>query len=214
MTGEQRRSRLCLVTPADRSAAECGRLVADALSGGDVAALIITASGEEQLQAMAEAVVPAATGRGVAALIHNDTRICGRVRADGLHIDTGPDDVAAAVAAARGKRMVGAAGIRTRHEAMLNAEAEPDYLFFGRLDGDRDAEIFPKALDLATWWCEVALIPAVVMGGNTLQSVDAARAGRIDFVALRHAVWDDPRGPAAAVADANARLTLREEAAA
>jgi thiamine-phosphate pyrophosphorylase len=214
MAEDQRRCRLCLVTPADRGAGECARLVADALAGGDVAVVIVTGVDEQQLQALAEAVVPVAIDRGVAALIHNDTRIAGRVRADGIHIDTGPDDVAAAVAAARGKRMVGAGEIRTRHEAMLNAQAEPDYLFFGLLDGDRDGEIFPPALDLAAWWCEVAVIPAVVMGGNAVASVEAARDDGIDFVALRRAVWDDPRGPAAAVADANARLTVRREAAA
>ena len=214
MAEDHRRCRLCLVTPADRGVADCERLVAEALSGGDVAALIVTGADEDQLQAMAAAVVPVATHRGVAALIHNDTRIAGRVHADGVHVATGPEAVAAAVAWAGGKRMVGAGDIASRHEAMLNAEAEPDYLFFGVLDGDRDTEIFPRAFDLAEWWSEVAVIPAVVMGGAAIASVDAARDAGIDFVALRRAVWDDARGPAAAVADANARLGLRREAAA
>jgi thiamine-phosphate pyrophosphorylase len=216
MAQDERRCRLCLVTPADRSAAESERMVAAALSGGDVGALIITAHAgadgdPEQLQALAEAVVPIAVRRGVAALIHNDTRIAGRVRADGVHVDSGAAEVTAAIAAARGKRMVGAGGIRSRHEAMLNADAEPDYLFFGLLDGDREAEIFPKTLELAGWWAEVAVIPAVVMGGASLASLDSAVDARVDFVALRRAVWDDPRGPDAAVADANARLALRRE---
>jgi thiamine-phosphate pyrophosphorylase len=143
----------------------------------------------------------------------NDTRIAGRAGADGVHVDTGVADVTAAVASGRGRRMVGAGGISSRHDAMLLAEAEPDYLFFGLLDGDRAPDIFPKALDLATWWAEVAVIPAVVMGGQAIDSVDAALSAGIDFVALRQAVWDDPRGPAAAVAEANARLARIPEAA-
>jgi len=216
MSKDKRRCRLCLVTPADHSRVDCERLVAAALSGGDVAALIITTAADatdpDWLQGVAEAVVPIAANRGVAAIVHNDTRIAGRVRADGIHIDTGPEGVAAAVDAARGKRMVGAGGVASRHDAMVNAEAEPDYLFFGLLDGDRDAEIFGKALELASWWSEVAVIPAVVMGGSAIDSVDAARDAGVDFVALRRAVWNDPRGPAAAVADANARLAVPAEA--
>jgi hypothetical protein len=47
--------------------------------------------------------------------------------------------------------------------------------------------------------------------GGEIDKVDmlaieqAAREG-IEFVALCHAVFDDPRGPAAAVAEANERL--------
>jgi thiamine-phosphate pyrophosphorylase len=95
------------------------------------------------------------------------------------------------------------------------AEAEPDYLFFGRLDGDTGDEIFPRALDLAAWWASVAVIPAIVMGGRQMESVAAAAANGIDFVALCSAVWDDGRGPGAAVADAAARLAelSREPAA-
>jgi thiamine-phosphate pyrophosphorylase len=210
------RTRLCLVTPAGCSAADCARMVASALPGGDVAALIVAASANDPdaLQKIAEAVAPVATARGVAVLIHNDTRVAGRTKADGVHIDTGEADVAAAVAGGRGRLMVGAGGIRSRHDAMVLAEANPDYLFFGLLDGDRAPAIFDKALDLAAWWAEVAVIPAVVMGGSALDCVEQASRAGIDFVALRRAVWDDPRGPAAAVAEANARLASVAEAAA
>ena len=91
---------------------------------------------------------------------------------------------------------------------------EPDYLFFGRLDGDTADAIFPKALDLAAWWSSVTIIPAIVMGGRALASVDEAAANGIEFVALSAAVWDDPRGPAAAVAEVAERLArVREPAA-
>jgi thiamine-phosphate pyrophosphorylase len=95
------------------------------------------------------------------------------------------------------------------------AEADPDYLFFGKLDGDSGDEIFPRALELASWWSSVAVIPAIVMGGSSVASVDAAAANGIEFVALSRAVWEHPRGPAAAVAEASARLAelAREPAA-
>jgi thiamine-phosphate pyrophosphorylase len=209
---EVRRCRLCLVTPHDIDPVDASRLVGDALAGGDVASLIITGEGEG-LQRLAEALVPRAQARDVAALVLNDTRIAGRTHADGVHIDTGIADLAAAAGKLRPKLIVGAGGLRSRHEAMEAGEANPDYLFFGRLDGDREDDIFDKAFDLASWWSEVFLIPAMVMGGRTLASVETAARAGIEFVALSQAVFADPRGPAKAVEEANLRLSRMAESA-
>jgi thiamine-phosphate pyrophosphorylase len=210
------RCRLCLVTPAGVDAETFSPRVADALSGGDVASLIIAADPADPaaLQKAAQSFVPLAQSAGAAAIIHGDTRIVGRTKADGVLIDSGPGDLAAAVAALHPKRMVGAAGLTSRHEAMTAGEAQPDFLFFGRLDGDSGPGIFAKALDLAAWWSDVTVIPAIVMGGGTLASVRAAAAEGIAFVALAKAVWDDPRGARAAVAEACELLALAGEAAA
>ena len=202
---EASRARLCLVTPAVGDPAGFAPRLADALSGGDVATLIVTAAAAN-LQALAEAAVPLAQARDVAVLVHNDTRVAGRAKADGVHVDSGIADLRDAVATLRPRRIVGAGGFMTRHDAMLAGEADPDYLFFGRLDGDTEDGIFPKALDLAAWWSSVFVIPAIVMGGKAIASVDEAAAAGIEFVALRDAVWSHPGGPSAAVAEANRRL--------
>jgi thiamine-phosphate pyrophosphorylase len=213
---DDKRCRLCLVTSPDMDVATSARLLSDALSGGDVASLIIAADRGDpaRLQRAAEALVPIAQARGVAAIVHNDTRVVGRTQADGVHVDTGLDDLEAAIAALHPGRIVGAGGLTSRHDAMLVGELEPDYLFFGRLDGDTGDGIFAKAFDLAEWWSSVAVIPAIVMGGRALASVSQAAAAGIEFVALSRAIWDDPRGPARAVADACQRLAaIRERAA-
>jgi thiamine-phosphate pyrophosphorylase len=208
--------RLCLVTPPDYDLVAFRSRLADALAGGDVASLVVTAPGSDPgaLQRAAEAFVPMATERGVATLIHNDVRAAQRAKADGVHIDTGIDDLAAAIEALRGRRIVGAGGLGSRHEALEAGEREPDYVFFGRLDGDDGDAIHPKALDLAAWWASVAVIPAIVMGGRSLASVDAAPENGIDFVAMAAAIWEHPQGPAAAVASANERLAMTREAVA
>jgi thiamine-phosphate pyrophosphorylase len=208
--------RLCLVTPPDYDPVAFAPRLADALAGGDVASLIIAApdGNAEALQAAAEALVPIATARGVAVLIHNDVRVAHRTKADGVHIDSGIADLGAATAAFKGRGIVGAGGLASRHDALEAGENAPDYVFFGRLDGDRDDAIHAKTLDLADWWASVAVIPAVVMGGRTLASVDEAADRGIDFVALAAAVWNHPQGPAAAVAAANQRLATAREAAA
>ena len=211
---EANRCRLCLVTPLRSDATALAARVAAALAGGDIASLIIAVDPADPavLQRTAEAVVPVAVQRGVAAIVHNDTRIVGRAGADGVHVDSGAADLADAVAALRKKKIVGAGGIRSRHEAMLAGESDPDYVFFGRLDGDSGPEIFGKALELAAWWSSLFVIPAIVMGGSTVASVAAAAEAGIEFVALSRAVFD-AADPGAAVAEANRLLSAMPELA-
>src|SRR5690606_21067837 len=176
--------------------------------------LIITAPepvDPNALQRAAERLVPIAQARGVAALIHNDTRVAARTKADGVHVDTGLAAVRDAVEASRHRQIVGASGVQLRHEALEIGDAEPDYLFFGRLDGDSGEAIFPKALELAAWWASVTVIPAIVMGGRDIASVDEAAAHAIEFVALSRAVWEYRDGPEAAVAAVVGRLAAVRE---
>jgi thiamine-phosphate pyrophosphorylase len=208
-------TRLCLVTPRRFVAEELAPKLEEALSGGDVASLIITADAADPaaLQHAAELLVPIAQRHGTAALVHNDTRVAGRAKADGVHIDSGIEDLKEAIRSFRPNRIVGAGDLRTRHDALEAAEADPDYVFFGRLDGDTEEGIFPKAFDLAAWWSELIAIPAMVMGGNALHSVTEARDAGIEFVALSRAVFDAPQGPRTAVAEACDLLAAREPAA-
>lgn len=211
---ETNRCRLCLVTPLRRDATALAALVGKALSGGDVASLIIAVDPADPnvLQETAQAVVPIAVARGVAAIIHNDTRIVGRAGADGVHVDTSPADLADAVAALRRKKIVGAGGVFSRHEAMLAGESDPDYVFFGSLDGDDGPAISDRSLELAAWWSSLFVIPAIVMGGNTVASVSEAAEAGIEFVALSRAVFD-AADPAEAVAEANRLLAAVPELA-
>jgi thiamine-phosphate pyrophosphorylase len=200
--------RLCLVTPRLSAPDDFARILEEALAGGDVASLIITAaeSDPNALQRVAERLVPIAQSHDVAAIIHNDTRVAGRVKADGVHIDSGGEDLKEAIRSLRPRFIVGAGDLRSRHDALAAGEADPDYAFFGRLDGDTGDEIFPKALDLAAWWSELVTIPAIVMGGRTVESVTAARDANVEFVALRSAIWDAAEGPRIAVAAADRLL--------
>jgi thiamine-phosphate pyrophosphorylase len=204
--------RLCLVTPPGATPETFGTTLEAALAGGEVASLIVTAAPGE-LDRLAAATVPLAQAHGVAALIHNDREIALNTGADGVHIDDRRDDLAALVAALHPDRIAGIGNLTSRHDAMSAGEAQPDYVFFGRLDGDNGAAIFPKAFDLAEWWSALFEIPAVVMGGADLASVRQASKAGIEFVALRRAVWEHPDGPGAAVAAANRLLVEMQDAA-
>ena len=148
--------RLCLVTPFDAAPETFVRTLDNALRGGDVAALIVTA--ENDLAALAAAVVPMAQAQGVATLIHNNADIALKTAADGVHIDDRRADLARLIASLHPDRIAGVGNLTSRHDAMSAGETGPDYVFFGRLDGDTAASIFPKALDLAEWWAIAASV--------------------------------------------------------
>lgn len=199
------RSRLFLITPATFDVDTFADTLRDALAGGDVASLLIAFDGAdtEKMQRVAEVLTPIAQDAGAAVLIRNDTQAAGRARADGVHVDTGIDDLLLAMESMQPNRIVGAADIKDRHTAMMIGSTEADYIFFGMLDLEERDEAHPKNVDFGEWWAEVFEVPCVVMAGRDPASVrDIAMTGA-DFVALRAGVWEHPEGPRKAVADAN-----------
>ena len=202
--------RLCLVTPAGATAEIFAPILDDALDGGDVASLIVTAPPAD-LAGLARVLIPIAQDHGTAVLIHNDAALAEQFNADGAHIDDLQPDLAATASALRPNRIFGVGGLTSRHDAMAVGELDPDYVFFGRLDGDTDDAVFAKAFDLAAWWASLFQIPAIVMGGASLASVEPVRDASIEFVALGRAIWEHPSGPRAAVAEANRLLAAEPE---
>jgi thiamine-phosphate pyrophosphorylase len=208
------RTRLILVTPPEMDAETFPRRLEEALGGGDVAAVIIAPdAGGRAAAPLASALVPIIQRAGAAALIAEDTQLAGRAGADGVHIGTSLEDLRLAAESHRPKRIVGAGGLTTRHDAMAAGEMGIDYLFFGRLAGDTHDAAHPKALDLAEWWAELMEVPAVIMAGRTLDSTAEAAATGAAFVAVNSAVWNHAGGPAEAVGIANAALQRRGRAA-
>ena len=208
MTSPDNRCRLVLVLP-DLEDLEIARgLLSDALKGGDVSSVILPQYGldDQAFQKRAEILVPLVQEAGAAALIAGDTRVTGRVKADGLHVTGNAQALAEAVENFTPKLIVGGGNATERHNALEMGESRPDYVFFGKLDGDIKPEAHPKNVALAEWWASMIEIPCVVMGGTAIESVvDVAEAGA-EFVALRQAIFAAPQGAAVAVAEANAAL--------
>lgn len=191
-------TRLFLITPPDADLEVFPGKLREALSAGNVAAVLIARSAPDA-EALAEALVPIVQEFGAAALVSGDTRIAGRVRADGLHIEGSLEDLRLAAQSMKPKRIVGAGNLHSRHAAMDAGELGADYLFFGRPHGDTHDAPHPKALELAEWWSDLMQVPAVIMAGRTIESVVEAVATGAAFVALNEAVWRHPAGPADAI---------------
>jgi thiamine-phosphate pyrophosphorylase len=207
-TSPPNRCRIVLIAPSGESAAGFATRFAAAISGGDVASIILPANGmdEASFQDFAETIVPIAQGAGIAAIVAEDTRIAGRVHADGVHIDGGKAALAEALESFHPKSTVGAGGAKTRDDALALGEMRPDYIFFGRFGYDNKPEPHSRNLSLGGWWAEMIQVPVVVMAGSDVASVEAVAATGADFVALSSAVFGEGVDPRAAVARANAIL--------
>ncbi len=201
--------RLYLVTPPSFNLDEFETQLKNALEGGDVASLLISMpeANEGELQAAAKRLVPLAQANDVAVLIENNTQIMGRSGADGLHVTGTDKELEEVMQSFPEERIIGHAGVKTRHDAMVIASMGVDYMFFGLLSLNQEEEPHRKSLDYASWWSEVFETPCVVLAGSSVSSVDTAAQTGAEFVALREAVWNHPKGPKAAVEQANAVLS-------
>ncbi|TPW30085.1 thiamine phosphate synthase [Martelella alba] len=208
MESAETRCRLVLIVPDIADAAEQEKLLGDALRGGDVASVIIPqyALGLDEFQMRAEKLVALVQNYDAAAIIAGDSRVAGRARADGIHIDGGAEAVAEAVEKFSPKFIVGAGHSGDRHEALEIGEKSPDYILFGKLDGDSRPQAHPKNLELGEWWASLVEIPCIVMGGGDPASAMDVAATWAEFVGLGRAIFSAPGGPAAMVAQINAVL--------
>ncbi len=202
------RCRIVLISPAGETADSFASKFSAAISGGDVASVILPANGmdEASFQAFAERIVPIAQDAGIAAIIAEDTRIAGRVKADGIHIEGGKAALAEVIENFQPKMAVGAGGAKTRDDALELGEERPDYIFFGRFGYDNKPEPHHRNLTLGRWWAEMIQVPVIVMAGSDIASVEAVAATGVDFVALSAAVFADGVDPKEAVARTNAVL--------
>jgi thiamine-phosphate pyrophosphorylase len=180
-----------------------------ALGAGRPASLLLRLSpqDEESAKRLIRKIALRTEPLGVALVIDGSADLALRANADGAQIAGGGAALKSAVERLSPRHIVGAAGLATRHDAMVAGETGADYVLFG----DWSAPLPEDALEeRLRWWAEVFTIPCVAFASTLAQAPRLARAGA-DFVMLGDCVWGDPRGPGAAVKDALDALA-REEA--
>jgi thiamine-phosphate pyrophosphorylase len=202
--------RLYLVSPEVADPVGFAGTLAAALAGAEVAAVLLrlAARDERGLINIAKTLAPIVQNAGAALLIAGHPDIVARVGADGAHL-IGIEAFNAAQAALRPERIAGCGGLITRHDAMLAAEAGAEYVLFGEPDQAGHRPSFEAVAERVSWWAEIFEPPCVGFAA-TLAEVAALAAAGADFVAVGDCIFDDVRGPAAALADAAQHLALPE----
>lgn len=205
--------RLYLVTPPVADEQAFAATLTEALSAGDVAAVLLRlAPADERTQInRIKALGKIVQERGAALLLDGHSEFVARGGADGAHL-ADIDAFNGALETLRPDRIAGAGGLTTRHDAMAAAEAGADYVMFGEPDTHGQRPSFDAIVERVTWWAEVFEAPCVAYAAS-LDEVAALVIAGADFVALGDWVWNDPQNIAATIAAAAPLLRLPEGAA-
>ncbi len=203
--------RLFLITPPVADGAAFAARLEEALKACDVACVLIRAAGRDQGEnkKIVLALTPLAQARDVAVLVEDDPQFARRVKADGCHVRDAGEALERALAALHPDAIVGAGPLTSRDDAMTAGEAGVDYLMFG---GPDSAEPLASVIERVAWWAEIFNVPCVAYARRLGEARGLAEAGA-DFIALGDAVFEDPRGAAAALAEVAATLTTAREKA-
>lgn len=199
------RPRLFLITPAEGPGDRMVERVGAALSGGDVASLLIDTRTIEAgaRQSIVKAMVKSCHDHDVAALVRNDTQLAGRAGADGVHVDSGLPDIETVVGSFKPRKIVGVGGIGNRHDALLIGDLDVDYVLFGNIDRAEDGGADPSGIAMAEWWSPIIEIPCISVAGTTEASLEAACETGAEFIGIRSFAWNNHDGPADAIRKAN-----------
>ena len=195
--------RLYLITPPRLDdLAAFGRLLAQTLDAGDVAALQIRLKDQpdQVIAAAVDALSPIAQARGVAVILNDRPDLAAKLGCDGVHVGQSDTPLKDARKIMGPDAMIGVTCHDSRHLAMEAAEGGADYVAFGAFFPTTTKEAPTQAEpEILTIWQQFMETPCVAIGGiNADNAAGLAKAGA-DFLAVSAGVWAHPQGPAAGV---------------
>jgi thiamine-phosphate pyrophosphorylase len=204
--------RFYLVTPAVDDAARFAESLGRALAAADVAAVLLrlAPAGERELINRVKTLAQIVQDTGAALVLDGHPEIAARAGADGAHL-AGIETFIAAVESLKPARIAGCGGLKSRDDAMAAGERGADYVLFGEPDSGGHRPAFPAIIERIEWWAELFTIPCVGFAAKP-DEIEALAAAGADFIAYGETVWDDPRGPASALAEAARQIPAPETA--
>ncbi|WP_282568222.1 thiamine phosphate synthase [Bosea sp. AAP35] len=196
-----------LVTPPVADADAMAFKLMQAQAGGDLAAVILRLA-ESDERSRIEAVKRLAgpvQAANVALVVEASALVAARGGADGVHLTGGPEAVAEARSSLKGERIIGAGGLRARHDAMDIGEAGVDYVLFGEPRPDGSLPPLAAVIERAGWWAEIFETPCVAYAPD-FDSVPALVETGAEFIALGDWAFAEGQDIRALVEQANAAI--------
>lgn len=157
-------------------------LLADALSGGNVACLLLSATRLDR--SAASEICKLAQSQGVAVVIDRDIDIAAAIGADGVHIDADRDIYENARGRLGDDAIIGIDCGRSRHDAMTFAELGASYVSFASGDGQDQ---------IVKWWVELFEVPCVAWDVPDQDAATELAGLGCDFVSLTPERWSGPK---------------------
>lgn len=208
MTTTPSQTRLMLVTPPVADAEAIAYRLMQAFSGGDVAAVVLRlAEGDDRSRIeRVKRLTGPVQSNNVALVVEAPPLIATRGGADGVHLTAGPEAIAEARSSLRDERIIGAGGLRARHDAMDIGEAGVDYVMFGEPRPDGSMPPLPAVIERAAWWAEIFETPCVAYAPDA-ESIPALVETGAEFIALGEWAFAEDQDIRALVEQANAAIT-------
>lgn len=199
---------LYLITPP-RLSPELVNDLRSALEAGEVAAVQIRLKdhSRDEIRAAAPELVTLIQSFGAAAILNDDAELAAELGCDGVHIGQQDGRVKDARAIMGKDRSIGVTCHDSKHLAMVAGEAGADYVAFGAFYPTTTKQAPTQAdPEVLRWWVELFELPAVAIGGITVDNAAPLLEAGADFLAVSSGVWQHPDGPAAAVKAFNALM--------
>jgi thiamine-phosphate pyrophosphorylase len=179
-------------------------LVADLpglLASADVAAVLLRLKMTDQRSMIStvKTLAPPIQNAGAALLLEGHVELVARAGADGAHL-SGVAALEEALPTLKPDRIAGVGALETRHDSMLAGELGVDYVLFGEPDAQAKRPSVDAVAERLDWWAELFEPPCIGYAASREEAYEFARAGA-DFVLVDDAVWADPRGASAALAE-------------
>ncbi|MEA2922293.1 MAG: thiamine-phosphate pyrophosphorylase [Bradyrhizobium sp.] len=208
------RPRLYLATPVVGDPSALIASLPGVLAEADIAAVLVRLQPTDQrtMISRVKALAPAVQGSGAALLLDGHVELVARGGADGAHL-TGIEAMQDALPSLKPDRIAGVGGLPTRHDSMAAGEAGADYVLFGEPDARGQRPSAEAIAERLQWWAELFEPPCVGFAASREEACEFAAAGA-DFVLVGDFIWADPRGPAAALKDAEQAIRQAHAAAA
>lgn len=202
-------ARLMIVTPPLADAGGFAPRLEKALAAGDVAAVHLRlAPADERTQInIIKDLAPRVQARDAALVAEAAPALAIRGGADGAHIAIRQPEEVALLGEARdqlkAERILGAGGLKSRHDAMDAGEAGVDYVMFGEPRADGSIMALPAVIERAQWWVEIFQTPCVAYAPDQ-EAVALLASTGVEFVALGAWIFTEGADPGAEVARAQA----------
>ena len=205
--------RLYLATPEVDDPSALAASLPGLLAKADVAAVLLRLKPADprSLISRVKMLAPAIQESGAALLLDGHFELAARSGADGAHL-TGIEAMQEALPTLKPDRIAGVGGLSTRHDSMIAGEASADYVLFGEPDSKGQRPSAEAVADRLQWWAELFEPPCVGFAASREEAYEFAAAGA-DFVLVGDCIWNDSRGPAAALLDAEQAIRQARAAA-
>lgn len=207
MTTQSPLTRLMLVTPLVADADAMAFRLMQAMAGGDLAAILLRlgpGDDRSRIERVKRLVGPVQSN-GVALVIEDNAMVAARGGADGVHLTGGPAAIAEARSSLKGERIIGAGGLRARHDAMDIGEAGVDYVMFGEPRPDGSLPPLAAVVERAGWWAEIFETPCVAYAPDA-DSIGTLVETGAEFIALGEWAFAEGQDLRALVEAANAAI--------